>query len=184
VKIYTRTGDDGRTTVLGPGRVLKSASRIEAYGSVDELNAILGWARTHDAEDWLANELDVIQSQLFQVGAELATTEARMLASLERISDPDVSRLEGWIDRLEQDLAPLKNFIVPGGSELAARLHLARTVCRRAERRVVALQEAESIDPVLIRYLNRLADLLFVMARWCNHREAVAERIWRSAKST
>ncbi len=183
MKIYTRAGDDGSTGLVGPGRVPKSSARIEAYGCVDELNAVLGLVRGRDSENWLARELEVIQSQLFQVGAELATTEAQALARLERISDPDVLQLEGWIDRLEQELAPLKNFIVPGGSELAARLHVARTVCRRAERRVVALQLAEATEPVLVRYLNRLADLLFVMARWCNQRESVAERIWRSVRT-
>jgi len=183
VKIYTRAGDDGSTSLVGPGRVPKSSARIEAYGCVDELNAVLGLVRAHDHEDWLASELDVIQSQLFQVGAELATTEAQALAKLERVSDPDVLQLEGWIDRLELDLAPLKNFIVPGGSELAARLHLARTVCRRAERRIVALHAAEPTEAVLIRYLNRLADLLFVMARWSNHRGGVAEQIWRGGRT-
>jgi len=179
MKIYTRTGDDGSTGLLGSGRVLKSAPRVEAYGSVDELNAVLGMARATDPAGWLAAELDAIQSRLFNLGAELATAEARMLERLERVSDRDVAQLEQWIDRLEEGLPPLKSFIVPGGSRLAAELHFARTVCRRAERRAVALREHEPVEPVLVRYLNRLADLLFVMARWCNHREGIAENEWR-----
>ena len=182
MKIYTRTGDDGSTSLIGPGRVPKSSARVEAYGSVDELNAALGVAAALDHEGLLATELEVIQAQLFQVGAELATIDPQALSRLERTSEADVVQLERWIDRREEDLSPLRSFIVPGGSPLATHLHLARTVCRRAERRVVALQPAESIDPVLIRYLNRLADLLFVMARWCNHRAGVAEREWRGRR--
>ena len=179
MKIYTRTGDDGSTGLLGSGRVLKSVPRVEAYGSVDELNAALGVARAADTGGWLAAELDSIQSRLFNLGAELATAEARMLERLERVSDRDVRQLEEWIDRLEEGLPPLKNFIVPGGAPLAAQLHLARTICRRAERRAVALRELEPVEPVLVRYLNRLADLLFVMARWCNQRAGIAETEWR-----
>jgi cob(I)alamin adenosyltransferase len=179
VKIYTRTGDDGTTGLIGPGRVPKSAPRVEAYGAVDELNATLGAARALDPEGWLATELGAIQSRLFHLGAELATTESAALAKLERLSDRDVGVLEGWIDRMEGALRPLTRFILPGGTALASELHRARTVCRRAERRVVALAAAERVEPVLVRYLNRLGDLLFVMARWCNHRAGVAEIEWR-----
>ncbi len=179
MKIYTRTGDDGSTGLLGPGRVLKHTARVEAYGSVDELNAALGRARTLDAESWLAAELSTIQARLFHVGAELATTAPEALDKLERISDDDVSALERWIDRLDAELPPLANFVLPAGSALAAELHVARTVCRRAERRTVALAQAEPVEPRLVRYLNRLGDLLFVMARWCNQRAGVAETVWR-----
>jgi cob(I)alamin adenosyltransferase len=179
VKIYTRTGDDGRTGLLGPGRVPKHAPRVEAYGAVDELNACLGVARTFDAQGWLTAELDAIQTRLFHLGAELATSSPAMLESLARLTDEDVTTLEGWIDRLEADLAPLTSFVLPGGDPIAAHLHLARTVCRRAERRVVALAAEETVDPRLVRYLNRLADLLFVMARWANHRAGVPETLWR-----
>ena len=182
MKIYTRTGDDGTTGLLGPGRVLKCAPRVEAYGSVDELNAVLGVARVHDAHGWLAGDLEALQSRLFSLGAELAAAEPGMLANLERIADADVAGLERLIDRLEAELPPLKSFILPGGTPLAVQLHLARTVCRRAERRVVELQREETIEPVLVRYLNRLADLLFVMARWCNRRAGVAETEWRGGK--
>ena len=178
MKIYTRAGDDGRTGLLGPGRVSKSSLRVEAYGSVDEVNAMLGAAATLDAERWLQPGLGAIQSQLFNLGAELATTAPALLAKLTRIRDGDVTELEAWIDRLEQDLTPLTSFILPGGAPLAAALHVARTICRRAERRVVALSESEPVDPLLVRYLNRLGDLLFVMARWCNHRLGVRETPW------
>jgi len=178
MKIYTRTGDDGTTGVLGPGRVLKSAPRVEAYGEVDELNATLGVARALDTGRWLDSELGTIQSKLFRVGAELATTAPDLLAQLARIEDADAAELERWIDRLEADLPPLTRFILPGGTPLAAELHRARTVCRRAERTLVALRQIETVEPRLVVYLNRLADLLFVMARWCNRRAHVAETEW------
>ena len=180
MKIYTRTGDDGSTGLLGPGRVRKNDPRVEAYGSVDELNAVLGVARSLDAGGWLAAELAAIQTRLFSLGAELAATTTAPLAGLERIGDADVTALEAIIDRLEKELPPLRSFILPAGHVLAAHLHLARTVCRRAERRVVALAESAPVEPRLVHYLNRLADLLFVMARWCNHRAGVPETEWRS----
>ena len=178
VKIYTRAGDDGSTGLLGPGRVPKHAPRVEAYGAVDELNASLGAARALDSAKWLDPELGAIQARLFNLGAELATPDPKALAGLDRISDDDVRALEGWIDRREQDLAPLKTFILPGGSPFGAELHRARTVCRRAERRLVALAQHERIEPVLVRYLNRLGDLLFVLARWSNRRAGVEEIGW------
>jgi cob(I)alamin adenosyltransferase len=183
VKIYTRTGDDGSTGLLGPGRVTKDAPRVEAYGAVDELNAALGAARALDSAKWVFAELGAIQARLFQLGAELATTEPRAAATLERVADDDVRALESWIDRLEQDLPPLARFILPGGTALASELHRARTVCRRAERRVVALAQHEKIEPLPVRYLNRLGDLLFVLARWCNHRAGVEEIEWSGRRS-
>ena len=183
MKIYTRAGDDGLTGLLGPGRVPKHAPRVEAYGAVDELNASLGAARAHDAARWLDAELSAIQPRLFNLGAELATPDPAALERLERISDDDVRALEGWIDRREQDLSPLKTFILPGGTALAAELHRARTVCRRAERRVTALAQQESVAPVLVRYLNRLGDLLFVLARWCNRRAGVEEIGWSGRRT-
>lgn len=179
VKIYTRAGDDGSTGLLGPGRVSKSDPRVEAYGTVDELNAALGTVRALDPGHWLESELDHVQGELFTLGAELAATAEQALANLARLSDAHVARLEGWIDRLEEDLAPLQNFILPGGTPLGAQLHLARTICRRAERRLVALAGTQSVDPRLVRYLNRLGDLLFVMARWCNARAGAVETAWR-----
>jgi len=180
MKIYTRTGDDGRTGVLGPGRVLKSDVRVEAYGAVDELNAVLGVVGALDAERWLHDELAALQSLMLQTGAELATTEPAALEKLTRVGDADIERMERWIDRFEADLEPLTHFLLPGGTALAAQLHVARTVCRRAERRVVVLAEAGGADARLIRFLNRVADLLFVLARWCNHRAGVSDTVWRS----
>lgn len=179
MKIYTRTGDDGTTGVLGPKRLPKDAPRIEAYGQVDELNAALGVARALDTQGWLESELASIQLLLFHLGAELATTSKEALAKLVRISDEDVATLEQLIDRLDEALPPLANFVLPQGTSLAAQLHVARTVCRRAERAVVALSRQEKLDGRPQRYLNRLADLLFVMARWCNTRAGVAETEWK-----
>ena len=179
MSIYTRTGDDGTTGLPDSGRVFKDAARVEACGSVDELNALLGMVRTLDLEGWLAAELTTIQSRLFHVGAELAAATPDLQARLERIGDEDVTALERWIDRLDTELTPLTNFVLPGGSALGAELHVARAVCRRAERRAVALFRIEPIDLRLVRYLNRLGDLLFVMARWCNRRAGAAETEWR-----
>ncbi len=178
MKIYTRTGDDGTTGLLGSSRVRKHDARVEAYGSVDELNAALGVAGVHDTQGWFRELVADIQSALFQVGAELATADPKMLEKLSRVADDDIVGLERHIDLLEQDLEPLTKFILPSGTSLAAHLHLARTVCRRAERRVTALAEHEAVDSRIVRYLNRLADLLFVMARWSNARAKVAETTW------
>ncbi len=183
MKIYTRTGDDGTTGLLGPGRVSKAAPRVEAFGSVDELNAALGVARSLDPGGWVTANLATIQARLFSLGAELAATSAAPLAKVERITPGDITALEQTIDRMESDLPPLVNFILPAGHTLAAQIHLARTVCRRAERRVVALAETTTVEPLLIHYLNRLADLLFVMARWCNHKAGVPEVEWRPGES-
>jgi len=180
VKIYTRTGDDGTTGVLGSERLLKSSLRVEAYGQVDELNTALGAVRALDAQGWLHAEIDSVQRLLFNVGAELATLSADALSRLPRVGDDDVAALERTIDRLEADLPPLRNFVLPQGSPLAAELHVARAVCRRAERHVVALAQTEKVEPRLIRFLNRLADLLFVMARWCNRRAGIADTEWNA----
>lgn len=179
MKIYTRTGDDGTTGLLGPGRVAKSAPRVEAYGAVDELNAVLGTVRMLEGAAAYAAELDAIQSALFEVGAELATVERARGTARPRVSGAEIEALEAWIDRLEVDLPALRNFILPGGTPLSAQFHFARTVCRRAERRVVALAGAQEVEPDVLRYLNRLADLLFVMARHANHRAGMADVEWR-----
>lgn len=178
MKIYTRTGDDGTTGLLGARRVTKDDARVEAYGSVDELNATLGAALAHDEAGLLRDELLAIQTTLFQLGSELAATDDNVLQKLSRVADDDVAALERTIDRLDADLAPLTRFILPGGTKLAAELHRARTVCRRAERRVVTLARHDAVEPRLVRYLNRLADLLFVMARWANARAGVSESEW------
>lgn len=178
MKIYTRAGDDGTTGLLGPGRHPKHDPRVEAYGTLDELNAVLGVVRTQDAQGWFEPELAAIQAALFQVGAELATSDATMLQKLSRVAEDDVTALERIIDRLDSELPALTRFVLPGGSPLAAHLHLARTVCRRAERRVTALAERDAVEPRMVRYLNRLADLLFVMARVANLRAGVREVTW------
>jgi cob(I)alamin adenosyltransferase len=178
MKIYTRSGDDGTTGLLGKARVPKHDARVEAYGSVDELNAVLGVAHALDPERWFGELVPRLQAALFQVGAELATTDAAMLAKLTRVSDDDVVEVEREIDRIETDLAPLTRFVLPGGTPLAAALHHARTVCRRAERRVTALAVREEVSPRLVHWLNRVADLLFVMARWANSRAGVPDRTW------
>jgi cob(I)alamin adenosyltransferase len=178
VKIYTRTGDDGTTGLLGSDRVPKDAARVEAFGSVDELNAALGVARALDVNGWIAAELEALQVQLFQVGAELATVDAEMLLRLDRVRDADVEAIEGLIDRHEANLPPLTRFVVPTGTPLGAQLHFARTVCRRAERRTVTLAAQETVEPRIVRYLNRAADLLFVLARWCNKRAGAPETTW------
>ncbi len=178
MKIYTRTGDDGTTGLLGKARVPKHDARVEAYGSVDELNSVLGVAQAHDTARSFGELIPTLQMACFQVGAELATTDASLLAKLVLVTDDDVVALEREIDRLEADLAPLTRFVLPGGTLLAATLHLARTVCRRAERRVTALSAHETVNPRVVRWLNRVADLLFVMARSANHRAGVPDQTW------
>jgi cob(I)alamin adenosyltransferase len=178
MKIYTRTGDDGTTGLLGKARVPKHDARVEAYGSVDELNAVLGVAHAQDTARVFGDLLPGFQATLFQLGAELATTDADMLARLARVAAEDVTALEREIDRFEAELSPLTQFVLPGGAPLAAALHHARTVCRRAERRVTALAAREAVSPHVVHWLNRLADLLFVMARLANARAGVPERTW------
>ena len=183
MKIYTRTGDDGTTGLLGKSRVPKHDARVEAYGSVDELNSVLGVVHALDAQHLFGELVPGLQASLFQVGAELATADPSMLAKLTRISDDDVVAIEREIDRLEADLPPLTRFVLPGGTTLAAVLHHARTVCRRAERRVTALAAQEDVGPRLVRWLNRVADLLFVMARWANFRAGIPDRTWAGGGS-
>jgi cob(I)alamin adenosyltransferase len=180
MKIYTRTGDDGTTGLFGGGRVRKCDLRLDCYGTVDELNAAIGLAAVDagDSASGLFAELKQIQNDLFVIGAHLATPEPGRAASLPVLDDTVVSRLEMEIDAAELDLTPLRQFILPGGTEAAARLHLARTVCRRAERLLVKLALDHTVPPVLITYLNRLSDWLFVHARWVNCKAGVADTPW------
>ena len=178
MKIYTRTGDDGTTGLLGKARVPKHDARVEAYGSVDELNALLGVAHAQDVSKLFGELLPGFQATLFQLGAELATVDAAMLAKLSRVGAEDVAALEREIDRLEAELSPLTQFVLPGGAPLAAALHHARTVCRRAERTVVMLRSQEEVRGEVLRYLNRLSDLFFVLARLANARAGVADVPW------
>lgn len=185
MKIYTRTGDDGTTGLFGGGRVPKTHPRIVAYGTVDELNSFLGLARAHlGAEDRsavLRRLLADLQADLFVLGADLATPSGTK-AVVPRIDESHVARLESEIDRLEEDLEPLKRFILPGGSVAGATLHIARTVCRRAERLVIAAAADDDFGTASAVYLNRLSDLLFVAARWTNNVEGREESPWMPEK--
>ena len=179
VKIYTKTGDSGETGLLGGARVSKAAPRVAAYGDVDEVNAWIGFVRSMQPDDRLSAMLDSIQRELFAIGARLADPTGAVADRVAKasVTSADVARLESWIDELEQELPPLRRFILAGGTPAAASLHVARTVCRRAERSVVALG-ADAVEKDVLVYLNRLSDLLFVMARAANHRSGIAESEW------
>jgi len=179
VKIYTKTGDAGETSLFDQSRVSKADVRVDAYGEVDEVNACLGVARAAGLDADLAEVVTLIQKELFAVGARLADPAARIAARVTKaaIAPADIDRLEQTIDRLESELPPLRRFILPGGTAAGAGLHQARTVCRRAERRVVGLG-SDAVDPIVVIYLNRLSDLLFVMARAANHRAGAPETEW------
>ncbi len=179
--IYTRTGDDGTTALFGGDRVGKGHPRIRAYGTVDEVNSLIGIARAHlastNATEPLRPLLQTLQEDLFIVGADLATPE-NAKPVVPRIEASHVEALETHIDRLEEDLEPLKHFILPGGSPAAAALHNARTVCRRAERLSVEASASTPLNEQALVYLNRLSDLLFVAARWVNHVTNTPEHTW------
>ena len=183
MKIYTRTGDAGTTALYGGERVPKDARRVEAYGTVDEANALLGVARTQlgssaDSSGDYDALLARVQSALFDVGADLATPESSYRQNIVPLTEADVTGLEEDIDRLEAALPPLHAFILPGGHPAAASLHLARTVVRRAERRTVELSHHEALNPQVTAYLNRLSDLLFVLARAVNAAAGVEDHEW------
>jgi cob(I)alamin adenosyltransferase len=179
MKIYTRTGDKGDTSLFGGQRVPKDALRIEAYGTVDELNSLLGIVRSDNAQPDIDQLLARIQDTLFVLGADLATPRSSLHSSIRRIVPSDATFLEQEIDLFESHLQPLHNFILPGGSPIASRLHFARTVCRRAERQAVRLSHAEDIGDDVVVFLNRLSDLLFVLARFANHAGNVPETPWK-----
>jgi cob(I)alamin adenosyltransferase len=179
VKIYTRTGDDGDTGLFDGTRVSKNSPRVAAYGDVDELNAWLGLVRASTDDGGLSTMLEQIQRDLFGLGARLADPARRIAERVTKaaVTPEDVTRLEAWIDRIESELPPLRRFVLAGGSRAGAALHVARTVCRRAERSIVALG-SEAIEPELLIYVNRLSDLLFVMARAANRRSGTPELEW------
>ena len=179
MRIYTKTGDTGETGLFDGTRVSKADPRVEAYGDVDEVNAWLGVVRAQKVDEQIDAMLLKIQPTLFALGAELADPRNRIAARVTKaaLTEAHVTELEAWIDALESGLRPLRRFILAGGSPGGAMLHLARTVCRRAERRIVALGP-NAVEPVVVTYINRLSDLLFVMARAVNARAGVAETEW------
>ncbi|MGF1634743.1 MAG: cob(I)yrinic acid a,c-diamide adenosyltransferase [Phycisphaerae bacterium] len=178
MKIYTKTGDKGFTGLIGGDRLSKAHLRIETYGTVDEINAVLGVAVVTAAGE-MAQRLKVVQDELFVIGSRLAVVDAQYAASLPEVTDEMIQRLETEIDTATRALPELRQFILPGGTELAARLHLARTVARRAERMCVALGQHEPVAEVVLAYLNRLSDWLFVQARLANHEAGVADVPWQ-----
>ena len=179
MKIYTKTGDSGETALFGGQRVAKDALRIDAYGTVDGLNAFLGLAVRHCTSPDLKSRLLRVQGELFQVGADLATPLDAKTSYITRLDEQPARRLEDEIDEWQELLPPLTSFILPGGSQPGAELHIARTICRRAERRTVSLARAEAINEQVIIYLNRLSDWLFVLARMVNHRQNTSETPWQ-----
>jgi len=185
-RVYTRRGDQGETSLAGGQRVPKDGPRIEAFGTVDELNSFVGAARVTASElaatearlSPLAAILLRVEHELFNLGSILATLPEDVHPQQARVTDAEVARLESEIDRMNAELPPLGSFVLPGGSRLNAELHICRTVCRRAERATVALGRVESVPPEAVRYLNRLSDALFVWSRWANHVTGAAETLW------
>lgn len=182
MKIYTKKGDSGETSLFGGKRVSKSAGRIEAYGTVDELNSLVGLAASYDISDKGTELLRRVQEMLFILGADLATPPSSK-TRIERIGEKETAFLEQAIDEMEQDLQPLKNFVLPGGSQPGATLHVARTVCRRAERAAVACAEEDEITDESIKFLNRLSDFFFVSARYENKQAGTREETWKGSSS-
>ncbi|HYM38026.1 MAG TPA: cob(I)yrinic acid a,c-diamide adenosyltransferase [Nitrospiraceae bacterium] len=186
-RVYTRTGDAGKTRLAGGQQVWKDDLRVEAYGTVDELNATIGVVRAFHAgargqgaaAAKLDAELQWIQNKLFDLGGILATVPGQVFPNMPQVSAQDVTRLERLIDRCQKDLPPLKEFILPGGGRVPSLLHQARTICRRVERVCVRLSRGDTVDGVLIAFLNRLSDALFVLARWVGKRSREPELLWK-----
>ena len=179
-RIYTKTGDEGMTGLGGGRRVPKDSARVRAYGTVDELNSAIGVALALGLSERLASELGSIQNELFDLGSDLCWPEDdERRARIPTVRPKHVRRLEGLIDELNEVVGPLTNFLLPGGAPGAAQLHLARTICRRAEREAITLSHEEPIGELVLPYLNRLSDALFVMARFENHERGVAEPLWQ-----
>ena len=188
-RVYTRTGDKGETALVGGKRVPKDSPRIEAYGTIDELNSIVGLARVFNEERLRKGEghrrldevLRRIQNELFDLGSELATPEGAVYEGMFRFTEREVKELERLIDECQKDLEPLKSFVLPGGGRVGGFLHQCRTVCRRAERRILALSRVELVNPCSIKYVNRLSDLFFVLSRWVGKRLGEKEYLWERA---
>ena len=192
-KVYTKTGDKGKTRLAGGQQVWKDSLRVEAFGDVDELNSTIGVVRAFNAElvgihpsaDRLEEELRWMQNKLFDLGGLLATAPGQTFKNMPMVTAQDVTRLEKLMDRCQKDLPPLKEFILPGGGKISSLLHQARTICRRAERFCVRLGREERLDPALVRFLNRLSDALFVLARWMAKEQSEPEFLWqRDSKGT
>jgi cob(I)alamin adenosyltransferase len=185
-KVYTRTGDAGKTRLAGGQQVWKDNLRVEAYGTVDELNASIGVVRVMNAEmvghheqaEQLEQELRLVQNKLFDIGSILASAPGQTFRNMPQVAAKDVTRLEKLIDRCQKDLQPLKEFILPGGGKVSGFLHQARTICRRAERLCVRLSREEPVDPTIVKYVNRLSDTLFVLARWVAKTQGEPEFLW------
>src|SRR5690606_38108964 len=184
MKIYTKTGDRGETALYGGTRVSKTSARVESYGTIDELNSFIGFAKTEINNEKVLDQLRKIQFDLFTLGSESATpTDKLTLANGKSrltlmISETEIEELEQWMDEFETELEPLQYFILPGGGKSATSLHICRTVCRRAERSLVFLNETEEVRPELIKYLNRLSDYLFVLARYISKINGETEEYW------
>ncbi|MDR4480989.1 MAG: cob(I)yrinic acid a,c-diamide adenosyltransferase [Nitrospira sp.] len=190
-KVYTRTGDAGKTRLAGGQEVWKDCLQVEAYGTVDELNASIGLARAMNAEAatksaasmQLEEDLRWVQNKLFDVGSILATVPGQTFPNMPEVTAQDVTKLETMIDRCQEELTPLKEFILPGGGKVSATLHQARTICRRAERICIHLSREESVAAELNKYLNRLSDALFVLARWVSKTQGEPEFLWERESS-
>ena len=188
MKIYTKTGDKGETSLYGGTRVSKAAARVESYGTLDELNAFIGLAKAEISDEKVLNQLQKIQFDLFTVGSEAATPTDKMLLANGKnrldlmISEKEITELELWMDDFDAELEPLKFFILPSGGKAAATLHVCRTVCRRAERTMVFLNETEEVRPELIKYLNRLSDYLFILARYISKISGEKEDYWNPSE--
>jgi len=185
-KVYTRTGDAGQTRLAGGQQVWKDSLRVEAYGTVDELNASIGLVRVMNADmtgrhvqaETLEEDLRWIQNKLFDIGSILATAPGQTFKNMPQVTESDVTRLEQMIDRCQEELAPLKEFILPGGGKVSGFLHQARTIARRAERLCVRLSKEEPVEKVIVKYVNRLSDALFVLARWVAKTQGEPEFLW------
>lgn len=188
MKIYTKTGDKGETSLYGGTRVSKAAARVESYGTLDELNAFIGLAKAEISNEKVLSQLQKIQFDLFTVGSEAATPTDKMLLANGKsrldllISEEEITELELWMDDFDAELEPLKFFILPSGGKAAATIHVCRTVCRRAERSMVFLSETEEVRPELIKYLNRLSDYLFVLARYISKISGEKEDFWNPSE--
>ena len=187
-KIYTKTGDKGETSLYGGTRVSKAAARVESYGTLDELNAFIGLAKAEISDEKVLSQLQKIQFDLFTVGSEAATPTDKMLLANGKnrldlmISEKEITELELWMDDFDAELEPLRFFILPSGGKAASTLHVCRTICRRAERAMVFLNETEEVRPELIKYLNRLSDYLFILARYISKISGEKEEYWNPSE--